>query len=704
MARFRYIDNEGRQRTIEAIDAQTAISSAVNIAPNSGVFLDTANSISPILKDGVDLSMVGNVGAIVPVPVAPPPITQVDSFVSPKALSVVSFRDNPDGTTTNFLSDGTSETGRLSVGANNEGTFTPQQGSTLSSGISSVRNEIKIIEDRMAIRSAQRVDALEGAGVFDDMRRLNKLNADLRLAQDRQLEVPIEQRQALRGRGATLTEFEQATRPELEKAALQELISSRSSTRLTDTINTNIKIIDTKINAEKERDEFIYKQKQDYLKTLETNYANIITEQQKIAFEERKFANELTRDSITAERTARQKQLDLAAERGATPAELSRLFSGSLEDIYGWNAENVPLSEEDATNLVLQQSAKEVVDLIDSILLNEDGLKASVGATALGRTRAGSVFGVGAGLLSTGFDQLLGRSINPFSSESTTDKIAEFRGSAGKLVSDAILQKLIDLKAQGGTLGALSNDELILLTNAATSLLPAKNGDAYTGQFKVSEERFKEIVELMQTASMKVYIAAKIGKEAYRQAGYITSTQEDIKKAYTGLLETETSQNSGTNFYQSDLNPTLDVIRKEEGFSPTSYRDSTGTWTIGYGNTTINGRPVRANDTISQAQGEELLRESISSRYSTAVQAVGSLLSARQKAALTSFEYNLGSGVWQTPTGERILALVSSGNYAEAGQLMQQYNRSRNPATGQLEVNPVLRERRAREAALLMTT
>lgn len=666
MARFIYIDTQGQQRSIEAPDAQAALRSAVNIAPNSGVALDAQSVVpvsqSPVTRDGVDLSLVGSVNNIVPTPTTPPPVDPTTStFVAPPV-------EDPTGT------------GRITT------------------GIRAVQDEIRTLEARMANRASQRATELEGAGVFEDMRRLNELNATLREAQDRQIEVPIEQRQNLRGRGATLTEFEQATRPELERAALQELTTSRASSRLTDAINTNIQVIDTRLKAEADRDDFIYKQKQDYLNTLETNYANILTEQQKLELEDRKFANELTRDAITAERNAKQKQLDLAAERGATPAELNRLFNSSLNDIYAWNSNKAFELGDNTENVAVQQSAIDVIGLIDEILANETGLKSSVGSTAISRTRAGNIpiLGLISGPLSTALEGLTG--VSPLG-----DKISEFRGGASKLVADAVLQNLIDIKAKGATFGALSESELAMLERAATELRPVKKDGEYTGQFAISEDRFKTVLDIMQTASMKTYIASRIGQQAYKQAGYINASADDVRKAYQTLLQTQPGTgNNQTNFYQQDLNPTLDVIRREEGFSPTAYKDAAGVWTIGYGNTTINGRPVQPNDRISREEGEELLKNAIVSRYSTGVQAVGTALSPTQQAALVSFEYNLGPGVWQTPTGQRIISLVSAGNYAQAGQLMQQYNKARNPVTGQLEVLPGLVARRAREAALLL--
>lgn len=695
MAKFIYIDINGQQRSIEAPDAQAALSSAVNIAPNSGVALDPQSVVpvsqSPVTRQGVDLSLVGDVGNIVPTPTTPAPTTANASFVAPgQRLNAQGEIIDP---TPQEIADFNSRftTTRFNEDASGLG--------RIGSDISSVRNEIATIEARMANRASDRNAALEGAGVFEDMRRLNELNAQLRAAQDRQIEVPIEQRQALRGRGATFSEFEQATRPELESAALRELTTSRASARLTDAVNTNIQVIDTRLKAEADRDDFIYEQKQNYLNTLETNYANILTEQQKLELEDRKFANELTRDAINAERAAKQKQLDLAAERGATPAELNRLFNSSLDEIYGWNSNKALELGDNTENVAVQQSAIDIVGLIDEILSNETGLKSSVGSTSISRTRAGNIpiLGLLGGPISAGLEAVTG--VSPLG-----NVISEFRGSSAKLVADAVLQNLIDIKAKGATFGALSESELSMLERAATELRPVKdkNGE-YTGQFAISEDRFKEILDTMQTATMKTFIASRIGAQAYKQAGYITADADDVRKAYNALIATQPGTgNNQTNFYQQDLNPTLDVIRREEGFSPTAYRDSTGTWTIGYGNTTINGRPVQASDRITREQGEELLRESVTSRYSTGVQAVNAPLSPTQQAALVSFEYNLGPGVWQTPTGQRILSLVSTGNYAQAGQLMQQYNKSRNASTGQLETNPVLVARRAREAALLL--
>lgn len=69
-------------------------------------------------------------------------------------------------------------------------------------------------------------------------------------------------------------------------------------------------------------------------------------------------------------------------------------------------------------------------------------------------------------------------------------------------------------------------------------------------------------------------------------------------------------------------------------------------------------------------------------------------LSESQKAALTSFEYNLGSGIWKKDAMP-IITAINNGDLNKAGQLMQQYN----TAGGKFVQG--LANRRAEEAQLL---
>ena len=74
-------------------------------------------------------------------------------------------------------------------------------------------------------------------------------------------------------------------------------------------------------------------------------------------------------------------------------------------------------------------------------------------------------------------------------------------------------------------------------------------------------------------------------------------------------------------------------------------------------------------------------------------------LSPQQEEALTSFAYNLGTGIWE---GSGILEAVNAGDFRKAGDLMKLYNKHRDPKTGQLVVNKGLQGRRNREAQMLL--
>lgn len=115
--------------------------------------------------------------------------------------------------------------------------------------------------------------------------------------------------------------------------------------------------------------------------------------------------------------------------------------------------------------------------------------------------------------------------------------------------------------------------------------------------------------------------------------------------------------------------------------------------TIGYGFTSVNGRPVKMGDTIDRATADAEFNNQIQ-KYQTFQNLVTVPLSESQKAALTSFEYNLGSGIWKKDAMP-IITAINNGDLNKAGQLMQQYNK----AGGKFVQG--LANRRAEEAQLL---
>ena len=599
--------------------------------------------------------------------------------------------------------------------------LTPEE--KLSRTATTIENEIAAIEEKMANSAETRTGALDEAGVFDDMRLLNDLKAELREAQDEEIEIGIKGRQNLRGKQATKTEFDQATRPALEKNLLRTLAASRNTSRLTDTINTNIQIIDSKLAAETARDEFVLSQKVKRLDKVQSIYGDIMTEKQKQAAALQKFQYDVALEDIKSNNTLRSDLLKDLAGKGVVgenymDMSINELLSvrGDLTSPKSWSEmsyeeaamvldkdsfdkfeaykefEKTASEEEKAAvseALTITDTAKSTVDLIEDMLNDKQGLATSVGH--------------GLGNMDFSF---LGAGVES----------SKFRANAKQLLSQKTLDKLLELKAAGGTLGAISEKELEMLGRAATALGSIDDQGKATGRFKFKESDFIEGLETMRIASMKTYIATSIGKEAYANAGYQNADFETIQKRYTALIEAKPEDKASEElvdnksftetafpFKASQMEAALEVIRQEEGLRTEAYQDSTGTWTIGFGNTQINGRPVQPGDKLTVAQSENLMQQSVVNNYTTFADSVKDNITPNQFAALTSFEYNLGPGVWNSTTGRQILSLVNAGRYTEAGNLMQAYNKSRNPATGQLELNPVLAQRRVREANLLLT-
>jgi len=97
-------------------------------------------------------------------------------------------------------------------------------------------------------------------------------------------------------------------------------------------------------------------------------------------------------------------------------------------------------------------------------------------------------------------------------------------------------------------------------------------------------------------------------------------------------------------------------VARFEGCRLKAYRDAVGVWTIGFGNTTIDGRSVCEGDVITQEQAEAMLARSIAyfaARLDAIALKDGIRFSQNQFDALVSFAYNVGvagctrSDVWQ---------------------------------------------------------
>jgi GH24 family phage-related lysozyme (muramidase) len=97
-----------------------------------------------------------------------------------------------------------------------------------------------------------------------------------------------------------------------------------------------------------------------------------------------------------------------------------------------------------------------------------------------------------------------------------------------------------------------------------------------------------------------------------------------------------------------DYGPALQMIRNFEGFVDHAYPDPASgaePWTIGYGFTTINGRPVQPGQTITRAEADgELQRQAeVCATHLAGTIPYWQQMNTNQRCALLDFAWNLGS-------------------------------------------------------------
>jgi lysozyme len=137
----------------------------------------------------------------------------------------------------------------------------------------------------------------------------------------------------------------------------------------------------------------------------------------------------------------------------------------------------------------------------------------------------------------------------------------------------------------------------------------------------------------------------------------------------------------------------IDLVKGFESFSPRSYRDVIGVWTIGYGTTRIDGKPVQPGMTCTREQAEEWLRDDISEDLNEAAEFIDPdvTLTQNQIDAIASFVYNVGVENFRNST---LLKLINSGDMEGAAKQFIRWNRAGG------KVYPGLTRRREAEAEL----
>jgi lysozyme len=92
------------------------------------------------------------------------------------------------------------------------------------------------------------------------------------------------------------------------------------------------------------------------------------------------------------------------------------------------------------------------------------------------------------------------------------------------------------------------------------------------------------------------------------------------------------------------------LLKELEGLKLQAYECSAKRWTVGYGNTIINGEPVKEGLVITRDIAEELLGVEVNKIISQIKLDVSVICNHNQIAAIVSFIYNVGFGNWQKST------------------------------------------------------
>ena len=104
----------------------------------------------------------------------------------------------------------------------------------------------------------------------------------------------------------------------------------------------------------------------------------------------------------------------------------------------------------------------------------------------------------------------------------------------------------------------------------------------------------------------------------------------------------------------------INLIKQFEGLKLTSYPDTGGIYTIGFGNT-INkdtGQAIKQGDKIDLATAERWLKLDVAEREKKIKALIKVPINENMKAALVSLAYNIGNGAFASST---LLRLLNSG-------------------------------------------
>lgn len=139
----------------------------------------------------------------------------------------------------------------------------------------------------------------------------------------------------------------------------------------------------------------------------------------------------------------------------------------------------------------------------------------------------------------------------------------------------------------------------------------------------------------------------------------------------------------------------IKFLFESEGLRLNSYKDSGGVWTIGFGTTVINGKPVRKGMTCTKQQAYKYFKDHLSKIvYPTIEEYVNVELNQNQFDSLCSFIYNVGNGAFISST---LLKKLNKNDYIGASEELLRWNKDNGKVVSHLT------ERRTAEKQLFRT-
>lgn len=141
----------------------------------------------------------------------------------------------------------------------------------------------------------------------------------------------------------------------------------------------------------------------------------------------------------------------------------------------------------------------------------------------------------------------------------------------------------------------------------------------------------------------------------------------------------------------------IDLIAEFEGFRAHAYLCPAGVWTVGYGTTSINGRPVDRTDVLTEPEAMRRLRFDVDQFAKKIGPALKVEPTHTQFAAMLSLAYNIGPVAFRRSS---VLRRFNQGDIDGAAEAFLMWNKA--TVNGRKVVMRGLALRRERERSIFL--